>query len=195
MGIDITPMDHIPRDPQIRRMQQILYKIGYQLSTDLSQDYIAIEDGRIIEGKHAIHTPSRNTDSPEEFLQLLQSFEKYTGVTLVPDEQLQKNVMLLTDRIAMRFGPQDGDEINYYARMAYWEDAEPSLRPASLEEEIIEVPFENIMIPVPKDYEKLLCLQFGTNWRVPIQESTLHDYPFYRTQLEVLTMEGHTEFS
>ncbi|SDW21384.1 lipopolysaccharide cholinephosphotransferase [Lachnospiraceae bacterium KHCPX20] len=195
IGIDITPMDYIPRDPQIRRMQQILYKIGYQLSTDLSRDYIRIEDGKITEGAHAFSSPSQSIDSPEEFQRLLQSFEKYTVATLPLDGQLQKNVMLLTDRIAMRFGPQDGDEINYYARMAYWEDATPSIRPASLEDEFLSVPFENLMIPVPKDYEKLLSLQYGPDWRTPVREESLHDYPFYRTQLELLSMEGHTEFS
>ena len=194
IGIDITPMDYLPRDPGIRRMQQILYKIGYQLSYDLSRGCIAIEDGQIQTGPHAADDPSPHVDSPEEFRQLLENFQRYTGASLSLDEKLQKNIMLLTDRIAMRFGPEDGDEINYYARMAYWADATPSIRPARLEDKIIEVPFENIMIPVPEDYEELLLLQFGPQWQTPIQESTLHDYPFYKSQLEILRMEGHGEF-
>lgn len=52
-------------------------------------------------------------------------------------------------------------ELNRYLRDKHWYD------------ETIYLPFEDIMMPVPKDYDKILSLQYG-NYMKPVQSPTMH---------------------
>ena len=48
-------------------------------------------------------------------------------------------------------------------------------------------PFEMIEVPVPFKYEELLKQNYG-DWQVLHREYTgMHDYPFYRRQIEYLS--------
>ncbi len=38
----------------------------------------------------------------------------------------------------------------------------------------IELPFEEIMMPAPKDYDKVLTAQYGANYMIPVHEPTMH---------------------
>ena len=41
-------------------------------------------------------------------------------------------------------------------------------------EELVEVPFEMLTIPIPKDYENVLSTMYGKNWKTPIQSGSAH---------------------
>lgn len=190
--IDIFPYDVIPQSSDLQRMQLLLYRIGFQLSSYLAYDWVRIEHQKVTVGKGTFDNACEQ-HSPEEFSKLLQTFCTYTGTTLPLDQQLQKNIMLLTDQIAMRFSSEACDHLAYYPDLAYM-DSDYSPRPSYVQDRLIEVPFENIMLPVPEDYETLLRCQYGTDWRTPIQGASDHNYPFYQRQLEILQFEGHTDF-
>jgi len=49
---------------------------------------------------------------------------------------------------------------------------------ASLFDEMIEVPFENTSISVPKEYDEILSVTYK-NWRVPVKAATGHGDVFY----------------
>lgn len=42
-------------------------------------------------------------------------------------------------------------------------------------EEVIEMPFCDMMVPVPAGYEKLLIMDYGEDWRTPVNTGTLHN--------------------
>ena len=51
--------------------------------------------------------------------------------------------------------------------------------------DLVEVPFETITIPIPREYDKILRLKIGDNYMTPIRQET-HNYPFYKTQEKIL---------
>ena len=52
-------------------------------------------------------------------------------------------------------------------------------------EEQIQVPFETIELPIPKEYDKVLRAQYG-DYMTPVRGGADHDYPFYRKQQEMV---------
>ena len=46
--------------------------------------------------------------------------------------------------------------------------------------ESIRLPFENITIPVPIDFYKVLEKSYVPNYLTPIKQWHFHDYPFYK---------------
>lgn len=48
------------------------------------------------------------------------------------------------------------------------------------------LPFENMMLPVPGNYDAVLTAMYG-DWRTPVRGTSLHDYPFYKKQQEALS--------
>jgi len=46
----------------------------------------------------------------------------------------------------------------------------------------ISIPFENILISVPLEYDKVLKVSFGEDYMVPQMKPSSHEYPFYRIQ-------------
>ena len=51
--------------------------------------------------------------------------------------------------------------------------------------DIIQIPFENIMINVPASYIEVLNLEYG-NWFYTTKKGGVHNYPFYKKQEDVL---------
>jgi lipopolysaccharide cholinephosphotransferase len=49
-------------------------------------------------------------------------------------------------------------------------------------DETLFVDFENIKVPVPKEYDSYLKLMFGDNYMIPLQVSTLHGGLFFDTE-------------
>ena len=50
---------------------------------------------------------------------------------------------------------------------------------------MIEIPFETVTVPVPREYDKILRIKFGDNYMTPIKEIT-HNYPFYKEQDKII---------
>lgn len=46
--------------------------------------------------------------------------------------------------------------------------------------ETIEVPFENMMISIPKQYHEVICVEYGENYMEPVRGTALHEYPCHK---------------
>jgi hypothetical protein len=64
-------------------------------------------------------------------------------------------------------------------------------RDKSWVKETVEMPFEVTTIAAPKLYHEVLISRFGPNYMTPRHLPSTHEYPYYRTQVEVL-IEGDT---
>ena len=53
-------------------------------------------------------------------------------------------------------------------------------------DEIIELPFENISIPVPKEYDRVLRIIYSENYMTPVKNSAGHSIKWYYQQEEEL---------
>ncbi len=56
----------------------------------------------------------------------------------------------------------------------------PHCRPLSVYSEYIEIPFENMMLPVPKDYDQVLRLRYG-DYMTPVRGGAWHSLAFFDT--------------
>lgn len=80
----------------------------------------------------------------------------------------------------------EGEVTNIY----YWEAFSDYRLKKEWFREIIMLPYENIEMPVPIDYEKILEKKYGANWHEPVMAGGGHDYPTYSKQQKFLEEEN-----
>lgn len=75
--------------------------------------------------------------------------------------------------MSQMYGQDEGGEV---AEVFYWIDR-PEIRwKREWFEESVEMPFENITLPVPKGYDHILQIDYG-DYMTPVRGGADHDYP------------------
>lgn len=166
VGLDIFPLDYIPADPNKKKLQELIYKLGYSLA----------------------HT-EENDRSGDEFAQKLMLMQQYTGYKFTDDAPLMPQIYKLTDAVAANCKREDADSLNYYAHIGYQADPSWSFMPLDGFEDTVTMPFEYTDITLPGNYELLLEKRFG-DWHKEIQAAPNHDFPFYNKQIEYFKFTG-----
>ena len=110
----------------------------------------------------------------------LRRIEELCNVKINRTENINAQLIKLTDRMLQIYGKEDAGALELAAcdlrrgwRYRYQIDSY---------EQSIEIPFENIMIPVPIGYKDVLNALFGENYMTPIRGTMGHEYPFYKKQ-------------
>jgi lipopolysaccharide cholinephosphotransferase len=164
VGIDIFPLDYVSRNPEEDAMQMEMIQKISQVS-DLMDNY-------------------KDYDVPlEDAMHLVDEVEKMCAVKLDHEKPLGSQLRILVDRLCAIYGDEDADEVcmpvkrltnrpNYHMPKAYFADS-------------IDMPFENITIPVPVGYDEWLKLKYG-DYMKPVQNDAGHDYPFYERYEKIL---------
>ncbi len=156
--IDIFPLDYLPRDPKEEELVRSLFVIiwnAVQLIKDEAE--------------------------PEEIERAVRDVEEYLNVKIDRNKQLRSQLWKLANQLAMSYHEEEGDYlvpwcsyINYGVKFdKHWYD------------EVSVLPFEEMQLPVPRDYEPVLEAMYG-NWRVRVKGTQAHDYPCFKKQLEFL---------
>lgn len=154
IGIDIFPLDYIPRDEDTAQLQLTLLNEGIQLLRTWNE---AKQDGTL--------------DIR------LQEFSKLYNVDLPPSDTpgLQTQIWRLTDTICSLYGDKEADNMANYP---LWLLHSKYYFPKELFDETILVPFENTTIAIPKRYDELLTLKYES-YMIP-RPYFPHGYPFYK---------------
>ena len=153
IGIDIFPLDYIPRNKETADLQLTLLNCGIQILRTWNESK---ENGTL--------------DA------LLEQFCTLYNVTLPSSDTpgIQTQIWRLTDAVCSLYQNEEADEIaNYplwllhskYHFKKEWFD------------ETILVPFENMEIAIPKCYDEILTLEYG-DYTIP-KTYFPHGYPFY----------------
>jgi lipopolysaccharide cholinephosphotransferase len=160
VGIDIFPIDYVPRDKEAEELQKQLIQI-------------------VLNTSQILDLPDAE---PQEMAGMLGQIQNMCGVDLDPDKPLTQQLRILGDRVCGMYGPEDSDYLssiidlsngwNYYVPKECYDRAEL-------------VPFETIKMPIPVGYDKILQIKYG-DWRTPRRGSGNHNYPFYREQEKLL---------
>ena len=162
IGVDIFPLDYIPRDLALANLQQIILQHIYLLLTDVQNICI---------------------DFNEEELQLIGQIETLCNVTLPKDRTLKNSLWKLADSISSLYTCEEADYITEYP---YWIDHPQFMPRKECFNECIMMPFENIFLPVPKEYHEVLTACYG-DYQTPVMGTAEHDYPFYAAQEQKLS--------
>lgn len=161
-GIDLIPLDFLPRDAQEDEMYMNMYNIVFGTARCF-EEYKA----------------------SGELYEFLPQIEQFCGVTLRDDNTLQRQLYLLAERIASLYQEDECGELTMITSRLNRKNRDFKFRKEWFSQ-TIQVPFENIMISAPAEYDKVLRVYFGKDYMTPVQCRGGHDYPFYRKQQQFL---------
>lgn len=126
--------------------------IAYAQSEIIRQGIMILRDWDIIE-------------KTGELQGYLQGFGEACKVEIPQRKDIKNWLWRLTDMIRSLYEEEDTAEFMSHGKKAWYREA-------------IYVPFENISIPIPTEYDMILKEQFGDYMKL-VRNTTSHEYPFY----------------
>lgn len=157
-GVDIFAIDNMPADAGEMDTYIQLFKVVYYLAQTWEQNDMA------------------------ENMEALKDLEEFCNMKFTEDKSYKHQLWILADWVASMYWEQGGDtkELTQTFMLA----DKPDFRiPASCYDSVVRVPFENIMIPIPVGYDKILSTYYG-DYMTPVRGEADHEYPFYKMQRE-----------
>lgn len=163
VGVDIFPLDYLPRESGQAQVQRILFDMIWK-------------SVQLIWFKEA-------TDEIKSGLEdILAEIEGLCGVKFDRTKSLVPQLWKLGNQLAASYGETDGDYLTCY--QSYMEN-EALIFSKHWFDDVEYLPFESVFLPVPKDWDSVLKVEYG-DYMTPVRGKTDHDYPFYKEQLEQL---------
>ncbi len=155
IGIDIFPLDYVPKDPEISDLQKMIMQ---QILLLLAQKEEGFPEGG--------------------YEKQLGYVEELCNTSLVRDETLNNQLWKLYDSIMSLYTYQEADFITQYP---FWIKSPRRLYKKEWYDSVVMLPFENMMVPAPEKYHEVLTLAYG-DYQTPVRGGGTHDYPFYANQ-------------
>lgn len=116
----------------------------------------------------------------DEVQSALCSVERLCGVVFDRNKPMKQQIFRALEDVAARFREEDCDEItglNYYMKSKGYRF------PKSYYAQTLRLPFENMEISVPVEYEKMLTKKYG-HFMTPVRQFDSHQYPAYKNLQE-----------
>lgn len=169
-GIDVFPIDYLPRDVKKREEQDKLFRFLMKCASSLSAE------------------PPYNEDDYE----IVNRLQAMTGFQVNWDNRLYHELKKMVDEVCSYYQDEEADTVCGFMRR-YWQ---PTYEiPKQWYQEVMEVPFEYTTIAIPIGYEGILRRKYGDDYMTPRNVGGGHSYPIYREQelalKEVMEQEFH----
>ena len=175
VGIDIFPIDNIPMDEKKLKNQVDLLKLLLKIEASIPEE-----------------APYSQDD-----ISLIQNMEKTLGIEVDYQNRLRHEVKRAFDLVSAQYIDEDTPEVSCMMALAADWDWYHCKRDWYNRD--IEMPFENTTIPVPSGYDGILKCNYGSDYMIPKNVGSSHDYPFYKEQMqglkEVMEREFHQQLS
>ncbi len=188
--IDIFPMDNIPRDPEKQRLMQLLYSFAYKLvyiCVDVENAYFGgktITCNELFSMEEVKTTGSDPFELANRLSELNTYLERYLPkVSVDSGLPLRNQLCRVCESIAQMCSDEDADMVDYCPHMAYL--TEKIWKKKEWVNDTVLMDFEMTKIAVPSGHDKVLESRFGKNYMTPLRLPSTHEYPYYRTQVEV----------
>lgn len=173
VGVDIFPLDYCLKDKELEALQHKCIQLVMSAASSIPAD--SAPDAQV--------------------LHLLDSIEKMSSEKITRTNNLQHELKLVVDKLSAWGNHSNSDGICHMIPYALAGDYRVSL---DCYDSSIEMPFFDLMIPVPSKYEEVLLAEFGANYMTPTP-AWRHGYPFYKKQKnalrDVLEKEFQTKLS
>ena len=173
IGIDIFPLDAIPMDGDQANLQKqiILQGIG------LLRDWDMLETQQKLDEK-------------------ISELERLSGVAISKENRTKNWIWRMLDAVSSLYRIDEAEELTEYQ---FWIGREGFRMKKEWYDDVIYLPFENMRIPAPSGYDKVLTAIFG-DYMIPVRGAGDHDYPFYghmekelRKQIEAVDFKGSVD--
>lgn len=160
VGVDIYPLDYLPRDPKVAEAEMNLFVLIWKTA-----QLAKVKD--------------RNKSQRKELKDALQALEQFCNVTFDRDGDLVTQLFMLANQVVAAYGEEDGDQVVLFTTYAshptvildkhWYDDTE-------------YVPFECVEMPVPWKYHEVLTKEYG-DYSIRVRDNGGHEYPYYNKQL------------
>lgn len=164
-GIDLNPMDYVPKNKELEEAQFLLYGILY----DIGQRFEQLRENGELDAR-------------------ITCAEELCKTKFIRDNTLRQQIWCFADNVASIASRQESEYISEIGRRVRGQKG--YLIPFEWIDEVKWMQFENIEIPVPIGYDGILKLNYGADYMIPKNIGAAHSYPFYKTQEEYLRTRG-----
>lgn len=158
-GVDIFPLDYAPADIEEREVQSSLVTVVNKVAEDLARGEEDIE-------------------SLDEYMKWIEKMTQYTFHTELP---LYVQLFRLVSALCQMYSKEEAGVIGIIPTFG---DGGYCGVPVECYDEIMMMPFETIMIPVPVMYDTVLSARFG-DYMTP-KKIFKDGYPMYKAQENIL---------
>lgn len=156
VGIDIFPLDTVPRDEMAYQTQNKLLSVGFAIASNWEE----------MKREGSLETR-------------LAQFEKFSGLPIpkdVSEESRRIQLWKIVDAVSGLYHEGEGDKITEYIFSYYMPER---IFKKDWYKDAIKVPFENMEIAIPCGYEHVLKAMYGDYTQFK-QGAAAHSYPYYR---------------
>lgn len=158
-GVDVFPLDYMPRSDEEYKFTCDVYQIVGAAATE--------------------YTESGASEEQKE--QVISDIEQMCGVKIDRSKNIVNQLLCLQERLSMMYTESESD--NLLLMVGY---VVPRIKkyvyPKEWYESTIDMPFEYITVPVPVGYEGIIRRKYGDNWMTPFIGGGSHGYPYYKKQ-------------
>jgi len=152
VAVEIFPLDYIPRDPELKKIQSFILTLGFY----------ALDNWK-------------NCEKNGELDYFLSSIENLCATAIPRDGNAENFLWKLLDRVSSLYNEDDADELaNYYY---YIQDSKFCFQKDYYKDKVY-LPFEQIEIAAPCGWHEVLTASYGDYMEYRI-ENLYHTYPFY----------------
>lgn len=159
-GLDVFPFDYIADDVDASDLQLQLLDMAATISNTFDED--TIDWG--------------------PYTDYIEQLECLCAITFDRTRPIQQQALILIDQLSGIYTDNDGSMVTC---MTIWKENSSYCFPKEYFQKTVRVKFEEITIPVPIAYNKILTKCFGDYQRI-VKSASTHDYPFYDKYAKML---------
>lgn len=156
VGVDIFPYDYIPRDKEEAELQNIILEYGRVL---LSSWNAFAERGELEER--------------------IKKIEELCGTVISDARNRRWALQKLLDSVAALYGEEEADEMTVFLGISRGRMGTAFHVHKECFETFLDVPFEQMEIPIPSGYHEALQVEYG-DYMTYVKGTQGHGYPCYR---------------
>lgn len=175
VGLDIFPIDNVPNDKdkeldQIKLMQLINEAVNI-IESFPDEDVLSKEcKGRI---------------SP-----IVSRIKSGWDIEFESNMPTLQELCILYDLTESLYSDVDTDYVSEYQCIGSGADY---YLPPDTYDNLIRIPFENVMINVPANYNEVLTKKYGSSYMMPVHNTQNHNYPFYNASIREAMKENKSK--
>lgn len=162
VGVDIFPYDYIPRDEEEAELQNIILEYGQAM---LAGWNTLLDQGKLGER--------------------ISKIEELCGITISNEKNVKWALQKLLDSVAALYGEEEADEMTVFLGISRERIGTAFHVRKECFDSFINLPFEQIEIPVPCGYHEALTVEYG-DYMTYERGTQGHGYPCYRDEEEML---------
>ncbi len=191
--VDIYPLDYLPRDSVKYQAFKELYYFAYRQIYNLMDIEDEFFGGKLIDLKDVERLAAGSDPGYDKAKVLIEELEhlkihvrNHLGkeLKLGRKKSLRHQLCLVVEDVAQMCDEKDADVVEYCPRLAI------SLTNIHSQKDwyssTVQVPFETTMINMQVGYKANLESIYGPDYMIPRRGSAGHDYPFFRSEVQVI---------